>query len=118
MEHATADSEDVSLRLSARIWAGIDGDIDNVVSLAAVKGDEEALRIGSAIRQAGWDQVPWIDGEWPPDDQMIKITLTRGQWRFVVAESERSTPIYEELGDTESVELGREAVKTVTEQLR
>lgn len=47
--------ESIALRMSARIWAGIDAGIDNVVSLAAVDGDEQTVRIGRSIREAGWD---------------------------------------------------------------
>lgn len=56
----------ITVQMPARIWAGIDAGVDNVVSLAAVDGHEQAVRVGEAIREAGWDQVPWANGEWPP----------------------------------------------------
>jgi len=107
----------ISVPMSARVWAGIDAEIDNVVSLAAVGGDEEAVRVGSAIREAGWDQVPWVDGQWPPFGQTITITLTRAQWRFALAADAKSIPIYEELGDHESAGLARAAIAVVSPYL-
>lgn len=83
--------EPITLQMSARIWAGIDAGIDNVVSLAAVDGDEQSVRIGRAIRQAGWDQVPWVNGDWPLD-QSISIRLTRAQWQFAADEPRKSIP--------------------------
>jgi hypothetical protein len=102
--------EPVTLRMSARVWAGIDAGIDNVMSTAAVAGDERTLSIGRAIREAGWAQVPWMDGNWPPMDQIIAIRLTRAQWRFAADEARRSIAIYEELHDEESAQLKRDAL--------
>jgi hypothetical protein len=60
-----------------------------IVSLAAVDGDEQAVGIGQAVREAGWGQVPWVNGNWPPVDQIISIRLTRAQWRFAADEDGR-----------------------------
>jgi hypothetical protein len=105
--------EPITLQMSARIWAGIDAGADNVVSLAAVDGDEQVLRIGKAIRKAGWDQVPWVNGKWPPLDQIISIRLTRVQWLFAADDARKSIAIYEELHDEESAQLRRDALAVI-----
>lgn len=72
--------EPIALQMSARIWAGIDAGIDNVVSLAAVDGDERSVRIGQSIREAGWDQVPWVNGDWPAhgSDHLRSVDTSSG----------------------------------------
>jgi hypothetical protein len=110
---ASPMEEPIALRMSARIWAGIDAGIDNVVSLAAVDGDEQAVRFGQSIREAGWDQVPWVNGDWPPMDQIISIRLTRAQWRFAAEDARKSISAYEELHDEESAQLSRDALAVI-----
>ncbi|KJK47732.1 hypothetical protein UK23_19465 [Lentzea aerocolonigenes] len=105
--------EPVTLQMSARIWAGIDAGVDNVVSLAAQDGDEQVMYIGQTIRQAGWDQVPWVNGDWPPMNQIISIRLTRAQWRFAADEARKSIAVYEELHDDESAQLSRDALAVI-----
>jgi hypothetical protein len=60
-----ADDDAISVALPARLRAGIDATVGNVIALAGVDGDEEDVRVGVDIRRAGWDQVPWVDGAWP-----------------------------------------------------
>jgi hypothetical protein len=103
-------TEPISLRLTARVWATIDAQVDNTISMAVVDGPEEFVRTGQAIRQAGWDQVPWVDGEWPPMDQEIAIALTRDQWEFALGQVDDSTTGYESIGDSLSAQLGRDVV--------
>jgi hypothetical protein len=103
-------TEPISLRLAARVWATIDAQVDNTISVAAVDGPEESVRMGQAIRYAGWVQVPWVDEDWPPMDQQIAITLTREQWEFALVEVEDSIPIYESIGDNLSAQLGRDVL--------
>jgi hypothetical protein len=105
--------EPITLQMSARIWAGIDAGVDNVVSLATVDGDEQVVRMGRAIREAGWEQVPWVHGAWPPMEQVISIRLTRAQWLFAADEVRKSIPVYEELDDEESAQLGRDALTVI-----
>lgn len=105
--------EPVALQMSARIWAGIDAEVDNVVSLAAEHGDEQVVYIGQTIRQAGWDQVPWVNGDWPPMNQIISIRLTRAQWRFAANEARKSIAVYEELHDDQSAQLSRDALALI-----
>jgi hypothetical protein len=85
-------NEPVTLQMSARVWADIDAGVDNAVSLAAQDGDEQVMYIGQTIRQAGWDQVPWVNGNWPPMNQIISIRLTRAQWWFAADEAARASP--------------------------
>jgi len=106
-------AEPITLQMSARIWAGIDAEADNAVSLAAVDGDERTLCIAQAIREAGWDQVPWMNGNWPPMDQVISIRLTRAQWRFAADEARKSIVVCEELNDEESARLARDALAVI-----
>ncbi|MCR3750519.1 hypothetical protein [Lentzea californiensis] len=105
--------EPVTLQMPARVWAGIDAGVDNVVSLAAEDGDEQAMYIGQTIRQAGWDQVPWVNGDWPPMNQIISIRLTAAQWRFAADEARKSIAVYEELHDDESAQLSRDALAII-----
>jgi hypothetical protein len=100
----------VAVTLPAKVWSGMDGGVDNAVDLAAVDGNERVVSVGSAIREAGWRQVPWVDGEWPPLEQRITITLTRAQWAFIRELSVKDLPIYEDLGDEESAALCRAAL--------
>lgn len=114
---ATDNRDILALALPARVWATIDAEVDTVVSLAALDLDQALVDQGAAIRQAGWDQVPWVNGDWPPFDQQITIALTRAQWLLAVSHLQRSQPIYQELGGHESVELGRTALAILTDQL-
>lgn len=107
------DDELVTLNLPVRIWAGIDAEVDNAVSSAAEEGDEATVQQGQRIRQAGWDQVPWVGGAWPPRDQVIPIRLDQADWTFAADKARRSIPIYEELGDEVSAQLGREALAVI-----
>ena len=96
--------------MSARVWAGMDAGVDNVVAVAAQQGDETVAEFGHAIRRAGWDQVPWVNGEWPPFDQIISIRLTAEQWRFIAADARKGVDDYESLGDHASAQLCHDAL--------
>jgi hypothetical protein len=110
--------EPITLYMPARVWAGIDAGIDNVVALAAVDGEEQVVRMGLGIREAGWDQVPWVNGDWPPMDQVITIRLTRSQWRFAADDARKSIPVYEELQDEVSARLNRDALAVIEAAVR
>ncbi|MFC4063342.1 hypothetical protein [Actinoplanes subglobosus] len=103
----------VALDMPTRIWAGIDAGIDNVISSAAGNGDEAVVEVGQRIRKAGWDQVPWVNGAWPPMDQVISIRLTVAEWMFAADEARHAIRLYEELGDDESAQLGRDALAVI-----
>jgi hypothetical protein len=112
------DDEVVNVELPARLWGGIDATVDGVISMATVDGDTERAQIGRAIRGAGWAQVPWVDGEWPPMDQTINITLTRRQWQFAIEQVRDTIPIVESIDDQDSLVILQGAVAAVTPQLR
>ena len=103
----------ITLHMPVDIWAGIDGEVDNVVSMAVVDGDEHVVRVGQAIREAGWEQVPWVDGQWPPMDQVLPICLSRGQWELAGEWTRQSLPVYEELQDEESAQGCRDALAVI-----
>jgi hypothetical protein len=109
--------ETISLRLTSRQWATIDASMDNAAQSSQDQGEDDAAFV--AIRQSGWDQVPWVGAnqDWPPDIQPIVISLTRTQWEQAIAWMEADDPIYAQLGDYESLELGRDAVRAVRNQL-
>jgi hypothetical protein len=107
------DDDPVTLNMSARIWAGIDAGVDNAISLAAQNGDEATVQVAQRIRQAGWDQVPWVNGGWPPPEQVISICLAPAEWTFAADEGRHSIPIYEELGDETSAQLCRDALAVI-----
>jgi hypothetical protein len=107
----------IGVELTARQWATIDADMDNAVSDAIDAGDDRSAELGTAIRKAGWDQVPWVEGDWPLMEQVITITLSAAQWQFVTGQLVRSTPTYERLGDQESLDLARSALDRLLPQL-
>lgn len=104
--------------MAARTWSAIDATIDNVISVAAVDGETGVVRTGEAIREAGWAQVPWVNGQWPPFDQVIAITLTRAQWEFALERMHEHAGIYAGLGDETSLELSRAAITVLSAALR
>ena len=107
----------ISLTLTARQWATVDACMDNLVSIAVVKGEDVSLP--RSIRQAGWDQIPWV-GEsrlWPPMAQLVTIDLSLEQWQLAVSRLRHDEPVYECLGDAESANLDRDAREAITTQL-
>ncbi len=73
-------------------WHYVDGTVDNEVGTRAEEPDTENVRaIGHSVREAGWDQVAhWTpgapgSGAWPPNDEIVSVKLTRGQWRWVAS---------------------------------
>lgn len=108
---------DIPLRLTARQWATIDGTMDNLGSNARSCGEDDrpALR----IREAGWEQVPWVGAakEWPADDEVLTITLRRDQWDLTLQELQQAHGDYAELGDQQSLGLGQDAERAIRGQL-
>lgn len=108
---------DPLVQLTARQWATIDACMDNAVKNAIdAASDPEPAQ---AIRQAGWDQAPWVGQgrQWPPMEQVLTIRLRRDQWQLALDALALDDPVYEQLGDEESLQLGRDAHVTVTGQL-
>jgi hypothetical protein len=114
-----AQAGGITVRLITRHWQVIDAELDNVVAVAVeIDYQGQKIEMGEAIRQAGWEQVPWVNGnQWPPVDQPITITLSREQWMFALAALDESDATYESLGDRESLELGRAARAAVGPQV-
>jgi hypothetical protein len=74
-----------AVQLATRQWHIIDGVIDNEVNTRAEEGDEQFVNTGLDVRQAGWDQVMTGPNTWPPDDQIVTVTLTVDQWGLVAS---------------------------------
>lgn len=106
-----------TLSLTAQAWAFLDSTADNDMSDNAIDGDPQVVLIGGAIRQAGWDQVPWVNGQWPAMTDIIAITLTVAQWEFLARSVEAAEAIDEELGYKDAVALGQATVQSIRSQL-
>lgn len=74
-----------AVELVTRQWQVIDAVVDNEVNTRAEEGDERFVTVGLSVREAGWDQVLGGSGTWPPDDQVVTVTLTLDQWGLVVS---------------------------------
>jgi hypothetical protein len=107
----------VVLTLTARQWATIDATMDNAVHAAIDDFADHSQAM--AIREAGWEQVPWVGEakQWPPDEQMIGIALRREQWDLVLAELDGDAASYARLGDATGLALGQDAGTAVRQQL-
>jgi hypothetical protein len=105
-----------TITMPERVWSGIYGDVDNAVQLAAEDDDEQTVDIGSEIMEEGSRHLPG-DPSSLDNDRLVSVTLTRRQWQFVLDQNRQSTPIYESLGDEESLELGRAAEAIVSQHL-
>lgn len=87
---ADEPDERMPVPMTVQQWHHIDGSVDNEVSTAAEDGRDDIVEVGHAVREAGWDQVAhWTpgvpgSGAWPPNDELVTVTLTRLQWSFVV----------------------------------
>ena len=105
------------LTLTAGQWATIDATMDNAVQAAIDDFADHSQAM--AIREAGWEQVPWVGEakQWPPDDQLIGIALRREQWDLVLAELDGGAASYTRLGDATGLALGQAAGAAVREQL-
>lgn len=108
---------ELSLRLTARQWATVDANLDNMAAHARNNFEDDGPAL--AIRQAGWDQVPWVgpDKDWPEDRQVITIRLTQEQWAYSLTCLRSEASVYEDLHDEESLQLGRDAANAIQTQL-
>jgi hypothetical protein len=77
-------------------------------------------RPAGAQDPGGRQQVPWVGArkEWPADDEIITITLTREQWELALGQLVQDQATYADLGDQESLQLGRDAGHAIRRQLR
>lgn len=107
-------SDTTTVRLTARSWSVIDAMMDNVGHSARFDDDTRLEDSALAVRQAGWDQIPWIDGEWPPMGQVLEIVLSSHLWSLVLEHLRHSLarPV-----DDECEALERTALAEVERQL-
>ena len=105
------------MQLTARQWATIDATMDNAAHSA--RDSFEDAEPAHAIREARWQQVPWVgqNRRWPPMEQVLTISLRRDQWQLALQQLAAAAPVYEELGDLESLHLGRDAREAISRQL-
>lgn len=88
----TADAPDPGIRVQMTMmqWHCIDGCADNEVSAAVDDYRDDLIESATAIRETGWHQVAggaqgapgW--GNWPPDDTLITVTMSRSLWSLAV----------------------------------
>jgi hypothetical protein len=118
-----ANDPEVAVQLPTRLWQIIDGTIGSTVSVAAESGDESLVRVGTRIREAGWYQVTgWttdnpVSRGWPPDAELVTVTLSRTLWNVVLAQLDRWNAVAAEVGQEEVVRLGGAARQMVHENL-
>jgi hypothetical protein len=62
------------------------------------------VNIGLSVRQAGWDQVMTRPNTWPPDDQIVTVTLTIDQWGLAASSLDIWVSITEDSHAPEGVE--------------
>ena len=102
-----ADETPKTVTMTVREWQYIDAVIDNTVSIAAVDGPREHVDQGQAVRQAGWDQLVPDGGDWPPDDEEARVTLSPAQWHFVAQQLDEWADVEDEDLDGDSGPLRR-----------
>jgi hypothetical protein len=114
-----ARDDRVPVKMTVRQWQIIDGTMDNTVSVEAENGDpDNVVEAGRSIREAGWDQVAhWTpgvpgSGKWPPDNQMVTVTLTRGQWALAASSLDR----WADIKDPEDAAVSRAICDLVRSQ--
>ena len=112
-----AASDPLTIEMPTRLWACIDAEMDNASQTAVQLGDPDGSAVALTVREAGWAQVPWVDGAWPPGESMLAITLARAQWQLALSALTSAAPVYEELADGETAELGRQAARLVERHL-
>lgn len=131
--------ERLVVRMTARVWNGIDASMDNRAQSAMSAywdaggdmGDPRdpevgpQARVAIAIRQQGWAQ---IDDAWlRPVDEVLCVALSVDHWRFVLATARHDLPLYQDLARTavgsskremdESAELCRLTIEVVERAL-
>ncbi|MFC5994307.1 hypothetical protein ACFQE5_08800 [Pseudonocardia hispaniensis] len=104
----------VAVQLTARSWSVIDATMDNTAANARNGLDYATEDVALAIRQAGQEQVPWVDGQWPPMEQILTIRLSTADWNFAIGQVRQSL---ERPVDDETESLERTVLEEVTPQL-
>lgn len=110
-------SQLIAVAMPAEQWSVIDGSIDNTIAVDVVEGKDDVVAVGIAIREAGWAQVPWVDGQWPPLNQVITLNLSRAQWEFALTQLHRWQDLYGSWGDEDRPEVGDRAIEALRAHL-
>jgi hypothetical protein len=105
-----------TVELTTRQWQMIDGVVDNEVNTRAEEGGEGFVDTGLSVRQAGWDQVIVGSDIWPPDDQVVTVTLTIGQWGLIVSSLDIWVSITEDMDAHEGSAAARVIREVVSAQ--
>ena len=103
----TDQSETLTIRMPAQAWATMDAEMDGTGSTARVEGPQEWADLADAIREEGWRQVPWVDGEWPPMEQEISLTLIDRDVEMIQVAGNFGAKVY--YGDGTRLDLLRQA---------
>lgn len=114
-----------TVELTTRQWQIIDGTMDNEVSVEVENGDPRGVvDIGHQVRVMGWDQVAhWTpgvpgSGSWPPDGQVVCVTMSGDHWALVCSALTRWADVSEQLGNIEDASTSRAIYDLVVAQVR
>ena len=118
------DDQPIRVQMTDRVWNGIYGCVDNAVVLAAEDcvpeelDDDPVVCVGTEIIEI-LSRPQRIAGTYDPSalDGMVSVTLRMHQWMFILDQGERDRPIYQQLGDEESLAIIRDARAAITTQL-
>jgi hypothetical protein len=118
MGFMSSDTDLIALQVPSHVYATVDSQMHNAASSAIATDDDEREDLASSINEASEAQVPWVDGNWPPMDQVLTISLTRAQWSFVVRELEDAYELAESAGTSLEIRgFLQNAIYVVTAQL-
>ena len=96
-------AERVGIRMRVVDWSAIANTLESTTSVTLEDpGDELPLASkASAVSDLGHEQIPRLKNDkWPPDDQLVVITLSRAQWAFVLQEMRSWSEVSESMADT------------------
>ena len=113
-----------TIELTTMQWQIVDGTMDNVVAVAIQNGDPQGVvDLGRQVRTAGREQVARLEssdpalGGWPPDGQIVSVTLHGGHWSLITSSLAHHAQIYDELEDSEEASIARTVLDTILRQL-
>lgn len=108
-------SKACEIKMTTRQWQIIDATIDNEIDTAATSG--RGAELGNSVRQAGWNQIVGTTGVWPPENQVIFITMPGRQWHFVTTALSGWAAVSESLDLHDDAQLARQIRALVEGQL-
>lgn len=112
------DQDAHTATMTVRQWQIIDAILDNEVDTAVMNGDpQRVVALGRSVRQAGWEQIIGSEEGWPPDEEVISITLAGRQWELVTGSLDRWSVAAEQIGQSDEAQLGRRIRSAVSAQL-